>query len=111
MNILLNDVFPLSSKISREFPGGATAMMQYISDNVNYPNEAKEKEISGKVIVQFIINEEGEITTPTIIKSVHPLLDKEAITVIKNMPNWSPGMQRGQKVKVRYTIPVKFKLK
>ena len=111
-NINYNSTFNFISVESKpEFTGGAGAMMQYIANNVNYPKEAVEKEISGKVFVQFIISEEGKITTPAIIKSVHPLLDKEAITVIKNMPNWSPGMQRGQKVKVRYTIPVNFKLK
>ena len=111
-NINYNAIFNFSTVESKpEFPGGATAIMQYIANNINYPKEAAEKEVSGKVIVQFIINEEGKITTPTIIKSVHPLLDKEAIVVIKNMPNWSPGMQRGQKVKVRYTIPVNFKLR
>ena len=85
--------------------------MKCLSDNVNYPKEAKEKGFSGKVFVQFIIDEKGKVTNPSISKSVHPLLDAEAIRVVKDIPNWFPSMTRGNKVKVSYTVPINVKLK
>jgi TonB family protein len=92
-----------------KFPGGQTAMTQFISENIIYPIEAIDKNISGKIYVQFTINENGKVSNPTVVKSVNTLLDDEALRVIKLMPNWSSGMIRGQKVKVNYTIPVNFK--
>ena len=94
-----------------QFPGGTEALMQYLGDNVNYPKEAHEKKIQGRVIVNFVINKDGSISDVNIVRGVDPLLDAEAIRVISAMPNWKPGKQRGETVRVRYTLPISFKLK
>lgn len=94
-----------------EFPnGGNRAMMKFISDNLQYPNEAKKQKKQGKVVVQFIINEEGAVTQPKIRVSVHPSLDKEALRIVSIMPKWSAGKLKGKTVAVKYTIPIIFKL-
>lgn len=90
-----------------EFPnGGNQAMMKFISDNLQYPNEAKKQKKQGKVVVQFIINEEGAVTQPKIRVSVHPSLDKEALRIVSIMPKWSAGKLKGKTVAVKYTIPI-----
>lgn len=93
-----------------EYPGGVNACVNFIKDNLKYPAEAAAKGVQGRVIVQFVVNEDGAISNPRIVRSVDPALDAEAIRVIKLMPKWKPGMQRGQAVKVKYTVPVTFNL-
>ena len=78
--------------------------------NVKYPEEAQKQKIQGRVTVQFIIEKDGTITGVTVLRSVHPLLDKEAIRVVQNMPKWVPGTQRGEPVRVSYTAPINFRL-
>ena len=92
------------------FPGGPQAMMQFIKDNLKYPQIAKENGIQGRVILQFVVDETGKVTDPKVIRSIDPSLDTEAIRLVLSMPRWMPGMQDGKAVAVRYTIPVIFKL-
>ena len=93
-----------------EFPGGMTALMQYLQKNIKYPAVCRENNIQGRVLIQFIVNRDGSIVEPEVVKSVNPYLDKEALRVISGMPKWSPGEQRGKPVRVKYTVPVNFKL-
>lgn len=93
-----------------EFPGGAKEMMLYLAKNINYPNDAKAKGIEGKVFVQFIVAQTGEIKNVEVVRSVYPSIDSVAISVVQNMPQWSPGIQNGIAVDTKYTIPVVFTL-
>ncbi|MBR6118544.1 MAG: energy transducer TonB [Paludibacteraceae bacterium] len=93
-----------------EFPGGAAAMYKFLSENIRYPVIAQENNIQGRVICQFTVNKDGSLVDVEVIRQVDPALDKEAIRVIKAMPKWNPGKQRGKPVRVKYTIPVNFKL-
>ena len=94
-----------------EFPGGAQAMMKYVAENIKYPVIAQENGIQGRVICQFVVNKDGSIVDVVAVRSSgEPSLDKEAIRVIKSMPKWKPGKQRGKPVRVKYTVPVNFRL-
>lgn len=93
-----------------EYPGGISAMMQYLSSNIKYPVEAQRKNISGRVMVQFVVMEDGKLSRVKVVRSIDPLLDEEAMRVVREMPAWAPGMQDGKKVKTRFTIPVSFNL-
>ncbi|MCQ2058342.1 MAG: energy transducer TonB [Bacteroidaceae bacterium] len=93
-----------------EFPGGAAALMEYLKKNIKYPQICRENNIQGRVLIKFVVNKDGSIVDPEVIKSVNPYLDKEALRVISGMPAWKPGKQRGQAVRVNYTVPVSFKL-
>ena len=93
-----------------KFPGGVQGLMQYISSNLKYPAAAQKAGVQGKVIVSMIVDKEGNITDPKIIKGITPLLDAEAIRIISDMPQWKPGTDKGEKVNVQYTIPLVFKL-
>ena len=94
-----------------EFPGGQQALFKYLSENVKYPVIAQENCIQGRVICQFVVNKDGAIVDVEVVRSGgDPSLDKEAIRVIKSMPKWNPGKQRGKAVRVKYTVPVNFRL-
>lgn len=93
-----------------EFPGGQEELMKFLQNNVKYPKEAMEKGVQGRVIVQFVVDTDGSVTKPEIVKSVNPQLDSEALRVVKMMPKWKPGMQSGTVVRVKYVIPVSFRL-
>ena len=93
-----------------EFPGGDVALRTYIAQNVKYPEIAKENGLSGKVFVQFVINQKGEVQDVKIARGVDPALDKEAIRVVQGLPKWKPGSQRGKPVRVSYTVPINFQL-
>ena len=93
-----------------EYPGGMPAMMEFISKNIKYPAAAQQAKIQGRVTIQFIVNTEGNIINPRVLRSADPLLDAEAIRLTTNMPKWKPGMQRGQAVNVKYTVPIMFRL-
>ena len=93
-----------------EFPGGAAGMMKFIAENVKYPEEAYSKGIEGRVLVQFIIEKDGSVTNVKVIKKVNDAIDAEAVRVVKAMPKWKPGKQNGREVRVKYTIPVSFRL-
>lgn len=92
------------------FPGGTEAMNKFLAENVKYPVTAQENGIQGRVICSMIINVDGSISEVQVVRGVDPSLDKEAIRVIKSMPNWTPGKQSGKVVSVRYTLPVVFRL-
>ena len=92
------------------FPGGMEAMMKYLQENIKYPEQAKNNGVQGRVIVQFVVNKDGSISNDTVVRSVDPMLDAEAIRVVRNMPNWTPGKQKGEAVRVRFTLPVTFRL-
>lgn len=92
------------------FPGGDAALFKFLGENVKYPVIAQENGVQGRVICQFVVNRDGSIVDVEVVRSVDASLDKEAIRVIKSMPKWSPGQQRGKPVRVKYTLPVNFKL-
>ena len=92
-----------------EFPGGEKAMMQWITQNIQYPKEAAKANIEGSVIVSFFVEKDGSISNVEVIKSVHELLDKEALRVVNAMPKWKPGMENGQPVRTRFFVPISFK--
>ena len=93
-----------------EFPGGMTGLMQYLSKNIHYPAEAQTKGIQGRVTVAVIINTEGKAVNASIVRSVDPILDAEALRVASTMPDWIPGTKDGKPVNVKYTFPVTFRL-
>lgn len=90
--------------------GGMAGLMQYLSKNIKYPPIAQENGTQGRVTVQFVVNRDGSIVDAKVLRGVDPYLDKEALRVISAMPNWKPGMQRGKPVRVKYTVPVMFRL-
>ena len=93
-----------------EFPGGASAMLEFLNKNIKYPAMCRENGIQGRVIVSFIVDRDGTIVDPEVVKNVNPLLDQEALRVISIMPKWKSGQQRGKPVRVKYTVPVNFRL-
>ena len=93
-----------------EFPGGMAECMKFLSKNIKYPTISQENGVQGRVIVQFVVNTDGSIVEPVVVRGVDPYLDKEALRVINAMPKWSPGKQRGKPVRVKYTVPVTFRL-
>lgn len=93
-----------------EFPGGMAECLKFLGKNIKYPTIAQENGVQGRVIVQFVVNSDGSIVDPVVVRSVDPYLDKEALRVIQTMPKWKPGKQRGKAVRVKYTVPVTFKL-
>ena len=92
------------------FPGGDAALMKYLSENVKYPALAIKAQEQGRVVVSFTVEKDGAISDVKVARSVTPSLDAEAVRVVKAMPKWTPGKQGGQLVRVRYNVPVSFKL-
>lgn len=92
------------------FPGGISGLRTYLNQNIRYPAEAQENCVQGHVVVSFVVGKDGHISDVTVLRSVDPSLDKEAVRVIRNMPRWTPGKQGGEPVKVRYNVPVSFRL-
>jgi periplasmic protein TonB len=90
------------------YNGGEYALLKFLSENAQYPRKARRNFISGVVFVQFIVDTNGKPNNFKIIRSVHPLLDAEALRVMQQMSNWEPGYFEGEKTKVYYTIPMKF---
>ena len=93
-----------------EFPGGNTELIKYIATNIKYPKSYQECAIEGKVYIRFCVTDSGIVEKVSVIRGVDPLLDKEAVRVVKTLPKWIPGEQNGKKVSVWYTVPVLFKL-
>ena len=93
-----------------EFPGGQMALLKYLSNSIKYPVIAQENGIQGRVSCSFVVNKDGSIVDAEVIRGVDPSLDKEALRVINAMPKWTPGKQRGKPVRVKYTVPVTFRL-
>lgn len=93
-----------------EFPGGTEALQKYLAQSVRFPVIAQENGIQGRVYIQFVINQNGEVTNATILRGVDPSLDREALRVVEAMPKWKPGKQRNRPVRVSYTVPINFVL-
>ena len=93
-----------------EFPGGMGECMKFLGKNIKYPQISQENGVQGRVIVQFVVNQDGSIVDPQVVRGVDPYLDKEALRVISMMPKWKPGKQRGKAVRVKFTVPVMFRL-
>ena len=91
-----------------EFPGGMEALITYLRNNIRYPQEAQKAGIQGRVIIQFIVSKDGSITDAEVVESVDPQLDAEGLRLIKNMPRWKPGMRKGQAIRVKQTLPIRF---
>ena len=104
-----NKVFDVVEE-NPSFPGGQAALMQWLNENIKYPVIAAENCIQGRVIVQFVVSKTGSISDVRVVRGVDPSLDKEAVRVVSNMPNWTPGRQNGTTVNVRFTLPVTFRL-
>ena len=92
------------------FPGGDAECMRFLNKNIKYPTIAQENGIQGRVILQFVVNKDGSIVDVVVARSVDPYLDKEALRVVNMMPKWKPGKQRGKPVRVKFTLPVTFRL-
>lgn len=93
-----------------EFPGGIVQFMKWLTRNLRYPPQAQQQKIQGKVVVSFIVNKDGSISAPTIVKSVDPVLDSEAMRVVRMMPRWKPGMEKGKPCRTMFAIPINFVL-
>lgn len=104
-----NVVFKIA-EVNPSFPGGESALFKFLNDNVKYPVIAQENGVQGRVICQFTVNKDGSIVDVEVVRSIDPSLDKEAIRVIQSMPKWNPGLQRQKPVRVKFTLPVNFKL-
>ena len=102
-------VFDVVEKMP-EFPGGSAGLMKWLSDNVKYPAKAEESGIQGRVVCTFVIERDGSVTDVRVARSIDPLLDNEAVRVLSKMPKWNPGTQGGKPVRVKYTVPVTFRL-
>lgn len=103
------DVFDVVEEMP-QYPGGPQALFEFLGKNVRYPAEAEKAGIQGRVIATFVVEKDGSISEPTVVKSVDPLLDAEALRVISAMPKWKPGKQNGEVVRVKYTVPLSFNL-
>lgn len=97
-------------EVAPQFPGGTSALMSYLSSTVTYPKEAEKQDIEGRVIIQFIVEKDGSVSNANVIRGAHPLLDAEALRVINAMPKWEPGKQKGEAVRVKFNVPINFKL-
>ena len=104
-----NKVFDVVEEMPH-FPGGAAALQAFLSSNTKYPVVAQENGVQGRVIVSFVVERDGSITDVRVLRSVDPSLDREASRVVRSMPRWSPGKQNGSAVRVKYTVPVVFRL-
>lgn len=93
-----------------EFPGGELALRKFIAESIKYPVIAQENGIQGKVYVNFVVGKDGRVSNAVVIRSVDPALDKEALRVINSLPRWKPGLQRGEPVRVSFSVPISFVL-
>ena len=107
---IANDKVLEKAEVMPQFPGGDQAMMKFVSENVQYPEEAKEKEISGRVMVGFIVEKDGSVNEVKIVRGIGGGCDEEAVRVVKAMPKWKPGKEKGKPVRVSYIMPIFFKL-
>ena len=93
------------------FPGGPQALLNYLSEHINYPEGYEETCVQGRVVITFVVEKDGSLSDVTVVKSLEKAFDEEALRAVKSMPNWIPGMQDGKPVRVKYTVPVNFRLK
>jgi protein TonB len=106
---VVEEIFDIVEEMP-EFIGGIEKLYEYLGNNINYPEQAKDFSIQGKVFVQFVVWKDGTIRDVKVVKGAHKLLDKEALRVITKMPVWKPGKQRGKNVNARFTLPIKFRI-
>lgn len=104
-----NKVFDVVEQMP-SFPGGNSALMAYLNSNVKYPVVAQENGVQGRVVVSFVVERDGSISDVNVVRSVDPSLDREAARVVRSMPKWNPGKQNGSSVRVKYNVPVSFRL-
>jgi protein TonB len=107
--IVENKIFQVVEQMP-EFPGGEEALMKFIQNNINYPDMERENDIQGRVVVGFVVNEDGSLSDISVKKGVSSGIDKEAVRVVKKLPNFKPGKQQGKAVRVSYVLPIMFKL-
>ena len=93
-----------------EYPGGMQAMIEFLQTNMKYPEDAAKQKVEGRVIVQFVVETDGSVTDVHVAKQVFPSLDAEAIRVVKAMPKWTPGKDKGRVVRVKYNLPIVFRM-
>ncbi len=106
-----NDSIYNQPEVMPEFPGGENALLHYIASSMKYPEEAVKNKIEGRVIVSFIVEKDGSVADVKVVRPIDPLLDNEAVRVVKDMPLWTPGTVKDEKVRVKFTIPISFRLK
>lgn len=94
-----------------EFPGGMPAMIEFLQTNLKYPSDAKKQNVGGRVLVMFVVETDGSISNVRLAKKVFPSLDAEAVRVVKAMPKWNPGKEKGKPVRVNFSLPVVFSVK
>ena len=94
-----------------EFPGGMPALIEFLQTNIKYPEDAAKQDVGGRVMVMFVVETDGSITNVRVARKVFPSLDKEAVRVVKAMPKWKPGKEKGRAVRVNFTLPVVFSTK
>ena len=104
-----NIIFGEITEQQPSFPGGQQKLIEFIQNNIRYTDEMKETGINGRVIVSFLINEDGTISNAKIARSIHPLFDNEALRIVSIMPKWSPAARNGKRIKMRYGLPISFK--
>lgn len=109
LSLPTDSVFEVA-EVMPEFPGGTQALFKFISGNLKYPQNAIDGQIEGRVVLQFVVDKAGKVGNIRVVRSIDPALDQAAIDVVRALPDWKPGMQDGQPVNVRYTLPVSFKL-
>lgn len=105
-----NDTVYFPYEVAARYPGGEKAMIHFLKKNIRYPKKARKKEIEGTVYLNFLVNKTGELVKLKVQKSVHPLLDEEALRVISNMGKWIPGERDGEKTSMYFLLPIKFRL-
>ena len=93
-----------------EYPGGMQAMIEFLQTNMKYPEDAAKQKVEGRVMVQFVVETDGSISDVHVAKQVFPSLDAEAIRVVQAMPKWTPGMDKGRVVRVKYNLPIVFRM-
>ena len=98
-------------EVMPEYPGGIQALFEYLSQNVKYPEDAEKQKVEGRVIATFVVETDGSVSNVEVAKPAFPSLDAEAVRVLSAMPKWTPGMQSGKVVRVKYTVPINFNLK
>lgn len=94
-----------------EYPGGMQALFEFLKENIKYPEDAQKQKVEGRVLAKFVVETDGSISNIEVVKHAFPSLDAEAVRVIQAMPNWTPGKQKGQAVRVKFVVPINFNLK
>ena len=94
-----------------EYPGGPSALIEYLSQNVKYPEDAKQQKIEGRVLATFVVETDGSVSNVEVVKPAFPSLDAEAVRLLSAMPKWTPGKQNGKVVRVKFTVPINFAMK